>query len=113
MCIQLDNYDSSQKAKLKLSPLIQKPCPAGLSHGIICQASPFLLKMSQNCCTHQIMWTVPASPETLWVTLGMGKNPTQQAKIYSFPQSEKFPLIDLSLLLSKVSFLPYQTAIRK
>ena len=59
------------------------------------------------------MWTVHPFPETLWVTLGMGKNPTQQPKIYSFPPSEKSPLIDLNLLLSKVSFLPHKTAILK
>ena len=44
--------------------------------------------MSQNCCTHQV-WTVPPSPDPLWVTLGMGENLTQQPKIYSFPPSEK------------------------
>ena len=55
----------------------------------------------------------PPSPETLWETLGMGENPTQQPKIYSFPPSEKFPLIDLNLSQSKVSFLPHQTAIFK
>ena len=42
---------------------------------------PLIPKMSQNCCTRQ-MWTVPPSPEPLWVTLGMGKDPTQQPKIY-------------------------------
>ena len=68
--------------------------------------------MSQNCCTHQV-WTVPPSPEPLWETLGMGKNPTQQPKIHSFPPLEKSPLIDLNLSQSKVSFLPHQTAIFK
>ena len=62
-------------------------------------------KMSQNCCSHQVQ-TVPPFPETLWVTLGMRKSPTQQPKIYSFVPSEKLPLIDLNLLLSKVSLLP-------
>ena len=38
--------------------------------------SPFLPKMSQNCCTLQV-WTVPPSPKPLWETLGMKKNPTQ------------------------------------
>ena len=100
------------ESSIKTKSLNTKPCPAGLSPRIICQASPFLPKMSQNCCTHQV-WTVPPSPEPLWVTLGMGKNPTQQPKIYSFPPSEKSPLIDLNLSLSKVSFLPRQTAIFK
>ena len=66
--------------------------------------------MLQNCCTHQV-WTVPPSPELLWITLGMGKNPTQQPKIYSFSPPEKSSLIDLNLSLAKVSFLPDQTAI--
>ena len=87
-------------------------CPAGLSSRIICHASPFLPKMSQNCCTHQA-WTVLPFPEPLWVTLGMGENPTQQPKIYSFPPSEKFPLLGLNLSLSKASFLPHETAIFK
>ena len=100
------------KRSIKTKSLNTKPCPAGVSPRIICQASPFLPKMSQNCCTHQV-WTVPPSPEPLWVILGMGKNPTQQPKIYSFPHSEKSPLIDLNYLLSKVSFLPNQTAIFK
>ena len=51
--------------------------------------------------------------EPLLETLGMGGNPTQQTKIYSFPPSEKSPLIDLNLSLSKVSFLPHQIAIFK
>ena len=52
-------------------------------------------------------------PEPLWAILGMGKNPTKQPKIYSFPPSEKSPLIDLNFSLSKVSFLPHQIAIFK
>ena len=100
------------ESSIKTKSLNTKPCLAGLSPRIICQASPFLPKMSQNCCTHQV-WTVPPSPEPLWVTLGMRKNSTQQSKIYSFPPSEKSSLIDLNLSLSKVSFLPHETAIFK
>ena len=36
----------------------------------------------------------PLSPKHLWKTLGMGKNPTQQPKIYLFPTSQKFLLIN-------------------
>ena len=61
--------------------------------------------MPQNCCTHQV-WTVSRSPEPVWVTLGMGKNPTQPPKIYSFSPLEKSPLIGLNVSLTKVSFLP-------
>ena len=41
----------------------------------------------------------------------MGKNPTQQPKIYSFPLLEKFPLINLLLPLSKMAFLLHQIGI--
>ena len=89
------------KSSIKTKSVNRKPCLAGLSPRIICQTSPFLLKMSQNCCNQQL-WTVIPSPEPLWVTLGIGKNSTQQPKIYSLPPSEKSPLIDLNLSLSKV-----------
>ena len=59
------------------------------------------------------MWTVPLSTEPLWETLEMEENPTQHPKMYSFPPSEKSPLIFLNLLLLKVSFLPHQIAIFK
>ena len=36
-------------------------------------------------------------PKHLWETLEMGKNPTQQPKIHSFPPSEKSSLINLLL----------------
>ena len=44
-------------------------------------------------------------------TLGMGKNPIQQPKIYSFPPPEKSPLLNLLLPLSKILFLPHQIGI--
>ena len=110
-CIQLVNHDLFEKARLKLGPLIHKT--AGLSPRIIRQVSPFLPKMSNNCCTLQV-WTVPhPSAEPLWETLGIGENPTQQPKIYLFLPSEKSHLIELNLSLSKVSFLPHQIAIFK
>ena len=52
----------------------------------------------------------PPFPEPLWETLGMDENPTQQPKIFSFLTAES-PSIDLHLLLSKVSFVPYQIVI--
>ena len=100
------------KSSIKTKSLNTKQCPAGLSPRIIRQASSFLPKMSRNCCTHQV-WTVPYSPEPLWETLGMGKNPSQQPKIYSFSPSGKPTFIGLNLSLSKVSFLSHQTAIFK
>ena len=56
------------KSSIKTKSVNRKPCLAGLSPRIICQTSPFLLKMSQNCCNQQL-WTVIPSPEPLWVTL--------------------------------------------
>ena len=76
--------DACPESSIKTKSLNTKQCPTGLSPRIICQVSPFLPKMSQNCCTHQV-WTVPLSSEPLWLTLRMGKNPTQQPKICSFP----------------------------
>ena len=53
----------------------RKQFPAGLSPGII---------------PHY-------PPKHLWKTLGMGKNHTQQPKIYPFPPPEKSLLINLLL----------------
>ena len=50
-------------------------------------------------------------PKHLRETLGIWENLTQQAKIYSSPPPEKSPLINLHLLVSKVSFLSHQIAI--
>ena len=62
---------------------------------------------------HSNVWTPPLTFEALWETLGMGKKPTQQPKIYSFPPSEKSSLIDLNISLLKVQFLTHQIAIFK
>ena len=67
------------RSSIKTKSLNTKPCPAGLSPRIICQPSPFLPNMSQNCCTDQV-WTVPPSTELLWVTLGMGEKSYLTAK---------------------------------
>ena len=45
-------------------------------------------------------------PKLLLEILGMGKNTSWHLKIYSFSPPEKSSLINLHLLLSKVSFLP-------
>ena len=52
----------------------------------------------------------PLSPLTFMGNPGDGGNPTKQPKMYSFTQPEKFSLWNL-LLLSKVSFLPYEIVI--
>ena len=79
------------ESSIKTNSLNTEPCPAGLSPSIICQeASPFLPKMSQNCCTHQV-WTVPPSPEPLWVTLRMGKILPNSQKVTHFPHQKNPP----------------------
>ena len=102
-CTQLHNYHLFEKAWLKLIPIVQNSgyLPGRVSPRITCQVSPFLTKMSKSCFTHQV-WTVPHSPESLSEALGMGENPTQHAEMYSSSPSEKFPVIDLKLLLLKV-----------
>ena len=65
-------------------PLNIKQCPAGLSPRVIPR--------------HHL--------KHLWETMEMGKNSTQQPKIYSFLPPEKSLLISLFLPLSKMSFLP-------
>ena len=42
------------ESSIKTKSLNTKPCPVGLSPRMMCQASPLLPKMSQNCCTHQV-----------------------------------------------------------
>ena len=84
------------KSSIKIYSLNPKQCPAGLSPRIICS-------------THEV-WTDPLSPEPLWETLRMGKNPTQKPKIYPFAPSEKSSLLDLNLSLLKVSFFIHQIA---
>ena len=93
-CIQLDNLPESYARYL---PSYQK-----------CQKI-----VASTRCGCPPAHTPASSPEPLLGTLGMGKNLTQQPKMYCFPPSEKSLLIDLKLLLSKVSFLPHQIAILK
>ena len=77
------------KKLIETKSLNVKQCPSGLSPRII-----------------------PHYPRKhLWETLGMGKNPTQQPKIYSFPPPEKFPFINLLLSLSEMLFLSHQIVI--
>ena len=79
------------RSSIKTKSLNTKPCPAGLSPRIICQPSPFLPNMSQNCCTDQV-WTVPPSTELLWVTLGMGEKSYLTAKDLFISPIRKRPL---------------------
>ena len=71
--IQLHNYDLSEKARLKLSPLIQTLSSRTMFHRVICQVSPFLPKMSKNCYTHQLWIPFP------WIFMG---KPGDGSKFY-------------------------------
>ena len=74
------------------------PCPAGLSPKIICQASSFLPKMSQNCSTHQV-WTVR-------LPLNFMGNPGDGEK--SYPTAKNlliFPIIKIPLNRFKSFFV--------
>ena len=103
--IQLHNYDLFEKARLKLSPLIQN----SVLQGYIPDSYASYLLSYQKC--QKIVAPTRRGLSTL--PLNLIRNPTQQSKIYSFSPSEKFPLIDLNLLLSKVSFIPHQIEIFK
>ena len=55
-------------------------------------------------------------PPFPWTFMGYSEDEEKSyptAKNYSFPPSEKSPLVDLNISLSKVSFLTHQTAIFK
>ena len=45
-------------------------------------------------------------PKSLWEILGMGENPTQQPKLYSFSPPEKSPIINLHILYQKCHSFP-------
>ena len=76
-------------------PLNTKPCPAGLSPRIICLASPFLPKMSQNCCTHQV-WTGSPFPWTFMSNPGDGEKSYPIVKSFiSSPSNSNFQVIIL------------------
>ena len=108
--MHLHNYDLFEKDQLKLNPLIQNRVQQDYLPELYVRHLPSY----QKC--HKVVAPIrdcSPFPRTLWVTLGMGKNRTQQPKIYSFPPSEKSPLVDFNLSLSIVSFLPHQTAIFK
>ena len=110
--IQLHSCDLLEKTWLKLSLLKQNSFQLDYIPESYARYLVSYSKCEKKCYTHKV-WTVPPSPEPLCETLGMGENPTQQPKIYWFPPSEKFPLINLNLSLSKVTFLPHQIAIFK
>ena len=100
-CIQLDYYDLFEKAQLKLSPLIQGCLQQGYLPESYASYPPSYQKC-QKIVPPTRYGLLPPSPKPLCETLEMGENPTQQSKIYSFPPSEKSPLIDLNHSLSKV-----------
>ena len=56
---------------------------------------------TKQCQQDYLLELYPIIPSKfLWEKLGIGENPTQQAKVYSFPSEEKSPsspLINLHL----------------
>ena len=75
-CIQLHNYYLFEKAQFKLSSFIQN----SVQQDYLPESYARYLPSYQKC--HKIVaptryGLVPPSPEPSWVTLGMGKNPTQ------------------------------------
>ena len=76
----------------KTKSLNKKQCPAGLSPRIICQVSPFLPKMSQNCCTHQVLWTGSPFPWTFMGNPGDGEKSYPIAKNLLISPIRKIPL---------------------
>ena len=74
-CIFSNTIVTYLKKFIGTKSLDTKQCPAGLSLRII---------------PHY-------PPKHLWETLGMGKNHTQEPKMYSFPPPEKNPITNLLL----------------
>ena len=80
-CIQLHNYDLLEKARLKLSPVIQNRA----QQNYLPESNATYLPSYQKCqkiVAPTRCGLFPPSPEPLWETLGMGKNPTHQPKTY-------------------------------
>ena len=98
--ILLHNYDLFEKARSKLSPLIQN----SVQQDYIAESCSRYLLSYQKC---QNIDALARCGLSLLPRKGMGENPTRKPKINSFPSSGEFPLIELNLSLSKVSFLPH------
>ena len=79
------------KSSIKTKSRHTKPCPAELSPRIKCHVSPFLPKMSKNCCTHKV-WTVPPFPWTFMGNLGDGEKSYPSAKNLLIFPIRKIPL---------------------
>ena len=110
-CIHLHNYDLFEKARSKLSPFIQNCVQQVYLPESYARYLPFYQKCQKNVAPTSC-GLLASSPQPLWENLGMRENPTQQPKNCSSFLSEKSPLIDLNLSLSKVSFT-YTIFIRK
>ena len=98
----------------RTNSLNTKQCPVGLSTRIIPQVSPFLPKcpLLWWCFVVPVRCGLSPFPLNLyWKPWRWGEIITQQPKIYYFPPPEKSLLVDLHLLLSKVSILPHQISI--
>ena len=93
-CILLHNYDLFEKAQLKLSPLTQNRIQQDYLPESYARHLPSYQKCRKTVAlTRCGLFPLPLNPEpSLWVTLGMGKNPTQQAKNLLISPIRKIPL---------------------
>ena len=89
-CIQLHNYELFEKVRLKLSPLIQDSVQQDYLPESYVRYLPSYQKCQKIVAPFRC-GLLPPSPETLWESLGMGENPTQQPKIYSFFAIKEVP----------------------
>ena len=80
-CIQLHNYYLFEKAQFKLSSFIQNSVQQDYLPESYARYLPSYQKC-QKIVAPTRCGLFPPSPEPLWETLGMGKNPTHQPKTY-------------------------------
>ena len=76
-CIQLHNYYLFEKSQLKLSSFIQNSVQQDYLPESYARYLPSYQKCHKIVAPTRYYGLVPPSPEPLWVTLGMGKNPTR------------------------------------
>ena len=108
--IQLHSYELFEKTWLNLSPLIQNIfqqdyIPESYARYLLSYANCQKNRAPTRCGLSPFFLNLYAKP---W---GWGKILPNSQKFTDFPP--KFPLIDLNLSLSKVTFLPHQIAIFK
>ena len=100
----IHSYDLFEKARLKLSPLIQN----NVQQYYLLEYVRYLPSY-QKC--QKIVALSPLPLRNIMGNLGDGGKSYPTGKNLLIFPSEKFPSIDLNLSLSEVSFLPHQITI--